>query len=100
MVSSCGGTSDKNGRKAPQALDQVMQPHSTPFPPAAPPPAPLRSGGCGLPRGSFSEARKTEVTHAQLRLLWPFGPPPRPLPRPELPGGAGPRVQQPWLGLQ
>ncbi|KAJ8783216.1 hypothetical protein J1605_009824 [Eschrichtius robustus] len=60
MVSSCGGTSDKNGRKAPQALDQVMQPQSTPFPPAAPPPAPLRSGGCGLPRGSFSEAWKTE----------------------------------------
>ena len=56
--------------------------------------------GVACPGALFRRRGKPRVTHAQLRLLGPFGPPPRPPPRPELPGGAGPRVQQPRLGLQ
>lgn len=63
-------------------------------------PRPYVAVGVACPGALFRRRGKPRVTHAQLRPLWPFGPPPRPLPRPELPGGAGPRVQQPWLGLQ
>lgn len=97
-ISSCDGTSTENGCKALRTLDQVTQhqvtqPQSAPFPPVAPPPASRRSGGRGLPTGSFFWGRENRGIHMRSWTPQALRVPSHPSPRPGPLGGAGPTVQ-------
>lgn len=90
MLSTCAATSDQNGRKALQALDQVMQPQSAL--PHRPLLLPLHVAvGVACPEALLRGKENLGITHAQLRPLRASGPPPRPshLPAPNCRAGLG-----------